>query len=1450
MKQTLIYTTLPNGKTTINGNQYFRISMHCGIRLSHTSETNLGQFPEILNWASKIKNAEGFKVRWNASAPIDTIADTSVVDTDIWETLLHPSVKVSAFIVEDKTGFRIHAYPVKEINDSIINVYKDFGISNPVTLISPKQFIQNEKLSKIGRFSVNREIINTYKKSTDPTTPKITLRNDFKQLKTDPQEIAYDNSKQQIAAEYRQILNQGNYNALATKNIDPEFQFTRFRDFHRIDLEKRPPIKITPQVPEFEFHDIIAQMTDYPQMQRKLGLVVDLLVPLDTSLPPEGILSVFPYGLEFEKETEISVTATAYRITPNGFFAREKPGSELSNGFVKLNTSGFSVAIIDTDGAAIQTINKVDEQLKVVVDRTMVMQNRVKMMSVDDELVDDEDDEKQEEPENPEGLPVIRSVGIAIIKNQVENYLNARFVKARELDVKMVEPIKVQSRLIPQNIQLLGIRKQGPSMRIIVPEAEVFYADDLIMGYRLDVAYSDLPDKWYSLHYKHDNVVVYDENKNGYPVPGITPDEGFCQIAMVEDNKESKNLFVSGVLARWTGWSLAVERPGLAINEAQGPDGKDYVNTDPALEDKKYGYHPESKVRMNVKTQLVPGTLPSLRFGKSYNLRMRYVDIAGNGVTIDSVTGGQSELIVKNILYRRYEPVSTPIVLAANKLKVGEDIERLIIKSNTNITVNNYEEPGVDSVDRESKRLFLPPQNSQLTAERHGKFDAAFKGDEMAAQAIYNIIVNHETAPGTGQAQDKVYKANEFELTYLPDPAASGVAFFLADGYEETHTQVFTPRQIQFIPTTQASDNNSWLKVKPVTLRLVEGKISSEWDETSRTVTFFLPKGHRAKIKYSSFWKEEDLRDISGMWQQLSTVNRFNIIRDHLIKGRHWMVSPSRELELVHAVQQPNSEPELIDTLSERGYLDTPAWIKTKIKINGQSTSKVELQASWKEWVDDPLTPVPVEINNQKILDPVVIKYKEDVHYVGYIPPKNPDFRIINTAVPILEIQQPKQPKPALQQTQIQKSPQQTKDPQSQTAPQVKPVMALRTFSTTNAKTLSLLPKFSSAFVMKTWGIMHGFDDTRHRFINYKPVATSRYTEYFRVRNSEGNLTPIEGLDFTKSGQAVKVNILSSNRPLPPEVEYIIPTFNWQKTADKDRLTHIRKGGGLRVYLKRPWFSSGDGELLGVVLVPSDTITGIKNPEYPPRYSQWGGDPIFPFPGNAEFHLKKTNLKWGSKSENSLVYPGFDNITADIAGFPVKFDAERKLWYADLVIEPGERYYPFVKLMLCRYQEHSLRLNKSDVCLSPVVETDFVQLVPERKVQLVIERKNGLADRLKIEISGFRNKDYNSLGKPLDKIANYFEIKILSEDVPQPLSGIISNALPDKKTKTVEAPINDITYPDQYRFVATGYFQLTNELKKVPFDVVVLEYEKADIDGAAKLVFADEFNINKPVKKQ
>jgi len=1430
MKQTFIYTALPNGKITKEGVDYLRISMHCAMRLSHTSPTTLGQFPEILAWASKIKAAPGFKIRLDNSLIVDAVADTSLIEPSVWETMLHDDIKVFAFIVEDNSKKMIHAYPVAELSKSILGVYKEVGINSPTRFVNPAVMLQNLTIQSAGRYTINPGALGAVRDASSPNVRKADIRNSFRKINISAENVVQKTSENQQVHDYSQALRSQNYSLFREKNNEPDFQFIRFRDFHRVDSNKRPAFK-APKVPEFEFHDIIAQLGDYPQVQRKTGMVVDLLIPYDPSWKAEGTIAAYPFGLDFEMDSEISVNESAYRITSNGFFAREKAGSDVKNGFVMLNNGEFSTTQIDTDGVALQTVNQADKQIKVVADRTLHLTSAFRLMNEDDEKVDDEDDEvTYSDNQKGEGLPVIRSSGIAIIKSNIDEYLNLKFSMANRLNQKLgtINSIAESKRTL--NIQTLGLQATKANLRIMMPEADILYADDLVMGYRMDISYSGEPEHWYSLHYKQDEVVCYDDKQNPHPVADISPDEGYCQIAMTSDEGDDEDVFVSGVIARWTGWSLAVERPGFSINEDDGVKGKDYVNEDTAIEQKKYSYNPAANVRLNVQSKLIPGTLPVLRYGKSYNIRMRTVDIAGNSIPLEGSPENPDEAIIRDFKYLRYEPVSTPVVFQANKLKMGEDIERMVVKSNYDISVEDYAEPEVAQKDKYAQRIFLPPSNSQLKAEIHGRLDSAFKNDPAAAGLIYDLIIGHETPPGAGETQKEVYTMDNISILYLPDPAAAGVAFFLDDDSNETHTQTFSPKSVGFARLKSGAGENekldAWLNPLPVMFRLEEGPINSKWDDKSRTLTFYLPKGHRARLRYSSIWYEDDLDRLSGMWNQLSKENDFNSIKTHMNTGKHWMTSPSRELELVHALQQPFLEPELQDVVPTRGYDDTPAWLKMKIKVHGQSTEKIELEASWKDLDDNPLKPVPVETPSRKILDPIIIKYNESVKYIGYTPPRNTEFQVINTV--LIErntINMRKEPVVKLNSSQKNTNVKRSN-------------MKALSLQPANLRTMILLPKFSYAYVLKAFGVKHGFDDTRHRFVDYKPIASSRYSEYFKQKDADGSLIVPQDLDFSRSGKTTKINILSSARPFKAEVEYIIPTFNWLKSAEKDSLTHVREGGCLRIYLKRPWFSSGEGEMLGIVINPQAATAKNLNNNDPVMFTQWGTDPIFPLPGGTDLYPDASMFRWYAKTENNLAYSGNASLKANIIGYPVHFDAERKLWYADLLINPGNRYFPFVKLMLARYQPDSLRINNTDVCLSSVVETDFIQLVPERKVKLDIIRRGGKPVQIKIEITGCK----------YDQFQNTFELKIISEDLPQPYAGVISTAVAQRGSRNQEARVNDFIFPDDSHFVATGYFEISSEIKKKPFDVLVLEYEKADVKGQTKLVFADEFHINQKVE--
>ena len=136
---------------------------------------------------------------------------------------------------------------------------------------------------------------------------------------------------------------------------------------------------------------------------------------------------------------------------------------------------------------------------------------------------------------------------------------------------------------------------------------------------------------------------------------------------------------------------------------------------------------------------------------------------------------------------------------------------------------------------------------------------------------------------------------------------------------------------------------------------------------------------------------------------------------------------------------------------------------------------------------------------------------------------------------------------------------------------------------------------------------VHQFGDTKYRCVEYAAVAASRYREYFYPLPDFPNCpqpVPVEP-NFTRMSGPIRVDILSSAPPATPRPLYVIPTFRWEDSPQGRR----RIGGGLRIYLERPWFSSGMGEQLAVVLFGHDYPAILEPAKL--YVTQWGLDPLW-----------------------------------------------------------------------------------------------------------------------------------------------------------------------------------------------------------------------------------------------
>jgi hypothetical protein len=190
-------------------------------------------------------------------------------------------------------------------------------------------------------------------------------------------------------------------------------------------------------------------------------------------------------------------------------------------------------------------------------------------------------------------------------------------------------------------------------------------------------------------------------------------------------------------------------------------------------------------------------------------------------------------------------------------------------------------------------------------------------------------------------------------------------------------------------------------------------------------------------------------------------------------------------------------------------------------------------------------------------------------------------------------------------------------------------------------------------------------------------------------------------------------------------VRYVVPVFGVEQQVSTNVRTSVRFGNGVRVYLGRPWYSSGETELLGVLLWnASANLDTPSREKYKNCITQWGLDPIWKtdFLSNAP---QIGDLTLAVASGQSLSLEETD-LRVDVAGHCVFYDAARQLWYCDITFDNPLAYSPFVRMALARYQPHAL----PGVELSHAVLADFVQLAPDRSAVLSIDPANPRTARL------------------------------------------------------------------------------------------------------------------------
>lgn len=275
----------------------------------------------------------------------------------------------------------------------------------------------------------------------------------------------------------------------------------------------------------------------------------------------------------------------------------------------------------------------------------------------------------------------------------------------------------------------------------------------------------------------------------------------------------------------------------------------------------------------------------------------------------------------------------------------------------------------------------------------------------------------------------------------------------------------------------------------------------------------------------------------------------------------------------------------------------------------------------------------------------------------------------------------------------------------------------------------------------------HELGSTKFHSVRYEIGGTSRFNEYYsenRVRpDPESPTTVSELFNSQRTGwlpseeKIYEHAVRATKAPMAPKVVHMVPLFDTDISVVNETKKVFK---GIRIYLARPWFSSGWGEGLAVIIKLSDGEH--QNPDFEPYLTQFGRD----------LATKEDNPTLGMERyfkqkdiEKAFLLPILNTAHQPevvIARYPVTFDKGSKLWFADVIFEDAvfdESYCPFVRLSISRFQKFAVPSQE----LSEPVTCDFAQIYPERT--LTITNVN------KIRIAA-PNIKRGGDGKPLSRI--------------------------------------------------------------------------------------------------
>ncbi|MDX2565270.1 hypothetical protein PV371_37375 [Streptomyces sp. TX20-6-3] len=1218
-KQTITWTVLPNGGDATS----VRFSLHVAPRLTtNAASGTLQDFPDWIDWPARLQTMTINLVfpELNLDVPAQI---TSTADSNRWKAIFQPSFTVQRNQFSSYTNRAVRSYPAKHIDTFISDRWSRFGGLSPTSAPSYTELIKADGFGSL----VLGSLPGSAKAVTQGAARAARAKSLDGKIKTGPGTTPKD-----WAISYN-----------PADAARPDLSFAQLERFHSRPANAPAPTGSVPQ-PDVDFHRAVAFTRDYPQLQRMLGLVIDLKVTDPQLVSRFKSAAQSTWAKAKVTWTPLLGAAAGVNVTPrtrcsfgeSSFEALPQyPNTHDSNhGLLRLdNTDLFHVTTVDSDSVGLRAM----------------------------QFADDISRARNEDSPASYKLPALSSDGISV----------ARLGRAAQLANSVARAAALHNITFTSS----GDKKPG--------DANV-YLEDLIRGYRWDI-HDEADSRWRSLMERQGQYQFLRQNQNVN-----VSDEGTQVVAPTTSTSPSDtDLYLSEYLARWTGWSLAVHRLGKALTDS---------NT---MEDT--GNDIDERLQFRARFSPAPHSLPRLRFGHRYKARARTVDIAGNGLpfTTEDAPKAAATYVTPTLTYRRSAPVDAPGILLRKPRGAGESDDRAIIRSDN----------AADSNVPPAERHIVPPRTAQIVAEQHGAFDTQEDGQPMNA-TVYADLVNRdksrleslaiahqEPAPNENSWY---FDADSVPIDYLPEfMTAEAVIEGLPGG---------TNRAV--IPLRNGA--TAWPLRQSFRIRLAKGTAGWTWNASARVLEVTLAPGDIYRLRLSSKLTAATDLDQFTMWEQIkSWAEKWNQnkpasqqidldqIRQDIIAGKHWMFTPSRPLTLVHAVRTPLKTPAITSLAATREANGTKASLQAGIDLSRKSAGKIDIYGEWEMPYDEgPGSGMPgtrtfrnrafsASVGRENGSNPGGDTLsKTGIHEFGDTKHRTVAYKAVTTSAFVEHFRAEKS----------------LHIPGAAAVPLGVPV---------DAETVRIKdPNSGELYVPAPAGETNPAT-ARGDYIIDPSQGTVRLTQKGKLKAPATVTVSYVGPSTKTTSAPRELVVPSSARPLAPVVRYVIPYFSWTRNPKPGGAEHIRKSG-LRVYLERPWWSSGADEALAVLTwndsnpVPSDGVL-------PPYVTAIGRDPVVassPSPATVSYTDFDMRVNVGLNAPIEI--PEYPGSSVRVAAHKVNFDVERDLWYADINIvghKGGDStFFPFIRLALARYQPHSM----SGQALSPVVRTEITQLTASR----------------------------------------------------------------------------------------------------------------------------------------